>query len=495
MRTGASVLLTRLVFFALSTIVGAYVAAGASPGLADRDPTDDLVRVRARLTTAARRAALSLLSGTAIRTRAITSGAASIDARFDGSTCRVENDPDPDADIADVECQWLVANLPATGIAAWSLSVAPAGDAVVEVYNGNGGRLPQLVDRVTSRADGMRFGTPVNLLRDGAPLAIGTVGQPRVLAFYYPWYLHATWDSDPLLIDKSPRRYSTEQEPEVVEEFREASRAGLDGLVVSWVGVNQPVRNARKTGMLVSVLLETDASREGGRSKNPLDPQIMAAWIVELVDRYGADPSFLTLGGRPVLFVYAADLFDAATWRDTLATVRASGRNPIIMAETLGTRLLDSFDGAFRYATAEVSTEALSRFNLTQTLGIRGYHLLPGSANSARRIWAATVSPGYDDTNIPTRLNPIRRDRDGGAYYDAQWRAAIASRADWVMVTSWNEWYENTHIELSERYGDEYVRRTAAWAKRFRCEMNPPGTNGQSYRACDEEAPIPPISR
>jgi len=24
----------------------------------------------------------------------------------------------------------------------------------------------------------------------------------------------------------------------------------------------------------------------------------------------------------------------------------------------------------------------------------------------------------------------------------------------WVMVTSWNEWYENTHIESSERYGE-----------------------------------------
>jgi hypothetical protein len=252
---------------------------------------------------------------------------------------------------------------------------------------------------------------------------------------------------------------------------------------------------ARKTGMFVSALLETAASREGGRSKNPIDPQIMAGWIIELMDRYGADPSFLTLGGRPVLFVYAADLIDAASWRDLLANVRATGRNPIVMAETLSTGLLDSFDGAFRYATAELSADALSRFNLAQTLGVRGYHLLPRSDNAARRVWAATVSPGYDDTNIPTRLSPIFRDRAGGAYYDTQWRAAIASRPDWVMVTSWNEWYENTQIETSERYGDEYVRRTAAWAKRYRCEMTPPGTGGQPIRSCDDEAPAPTIPR
>jgi hypothetical protein len=174
-----------------------------------------------------------------------------------------------------------------------------------------------------------------------------------------------------------------------------------------------------------------------------------------------------------------------------LANIRATGRNPIVMAETTNTEWLDSLDGAFRYATAELTPDGLSQFNLGQTLGVRGYHLLPRSDNAARRIWAATVSPGYDDTNIPTRLTPLYRDRAGGAYYDGQWRTAIASRPDWVMVTSWNEWYENTHIELSERYGDEYVRRTAAWAKRFRCEMNPASTNGQTYRSCDAEAPVP----
>src|SRR5262245_51846387 len=110
-------------FFALFAAVGAYVALSASSGVTGvndhDDPASDLVRVRARLTTAAQRADLALTSGKPIRTRAITSGAASIHARFDGSTCRVENDPNPAGDIADVDCQWLVVNLPATGIAAW----------------------------------------------------------------------------------------------------------------------------------------------------------------------------------------------------------------------------------------------------------------------------------------------------------------------------------------------------------------------------------------
>jgi hypothetical protein len=37
-----------------------------------------------------------------------------------------------------------------------------------------------------------------------------------------------------------------------------------------------------------------------------------------------------------------------------------------------------------------------------------------------------------------------------------------------VVVTSWNEWWENTHIEPSVSYGDFYLRRTKVWAARFR---------------------------
>ena len=87
-----------------------------------------------------------------------------------------------------------------------------------------------------------------------------------------------------------------------------------------------------------------------------------------------------------------------------------------------------------------------------------------------RRVWTASVSPGYDDRALVSADGRTARvsDRDNGAYYDAQWRTALEAGADWVVVTSWNEWWENTHIEPSVRYGDLYVRRTSEWATRFR---------------------------
>src|SRR5262245_49633689 len=73
---------------------------------------------------------------------------------------------------------------------------------------------------------------------------------------------------------------------------------------------------------------------------------------------------------------------------------------------------------------------------------------------------------------------------EGLARAGEQWKAALTTRPDWVMVTSWNEWSENTQIETSELYGDFYRRRTAAWARRYRCEMSPPQSTTKPDRPC-----------
>lgn len=89
------------------------------------------------------------------------------------------------------------------------------------------------------------------------------------------------------------------------------------------------------------------------------------------------------------------------------------------MAEATDTSWLDGLDGEFLYAPAGIADDQLPEFDLTQSLRVRAYHFLPRTSN-ARRIWAATVSPGYDDRQIATRVYPLYRDRANGAYYDAQ---------------------------------------------------------------------------
>jgi hypothetical protein len=60
-------------------------------------------------------------------------------------------------------------------------------------------------------------------------------------------------------------------------------------------------------------------------------------------------------------------------------------------------------------------------------------------------LCAPSVGPGYDAhrANGDPRVKPRRH----GLTYDWMWRAAIASGADRVTITSFNEWHEGTQIE------------------------------------------------
>ena len=83
------------------------------------------------------------------------------------------------------------------------------------------------------------------------------------------------------------------------------------------------------------------------------------------------------------------------------------------------------------------------------------------------------------------------RPREGGAYYDGMWRAAVDTSARMVTITSFNEWGEGTQIEAARPhtsangsiYADYspdtetfYMEKTRAWVLRARSE-----------RGCDAE--------
>jgi hypothetical protein len=82
-------------------------------------------------------------------------------------------------------------------------------------------------------------------------------------------------------------------------------------------------------------------------------------------------------------------------------------------------------------------------------------------------VYAATVSPGYDDSRLGRNTSSVI-DRGDGAFYDTQWRAAVSAAPDWVLITSWNEFFENTHVEPSVRYQRQYQVRTRTWSDLFR---------------------------
>jgi len=52
-----------------------------------------------------------------------------------------------------------------------------------------------------------------------------------------------------------------------------------------------------------------------------------------------------------------------------------------------------------------------------------------------------------------------------------QWERAINAGADVVLITSFNEWIEGTHVEPSKRYGFRYLKLTKRMARKFKSRV------------------------
>ena len=89
------------------------------------------------------------------------------------------------------------------------------------------------------------------------------------------------------------------------------------------------------------------------------------------------------------------------------------------------------------------------------------------STNHTRKIWAAGVLPGYDDTRVPGRTGTYIVPRNNGATYTESWTGALSSNPDWITITSFNEWFEGAMIEPSVSYGTQYLTLTQQYAKQW----------------------------
>jgi glycoprotein endo-alpha-1,2-mannosidase len=79
-------------------------------------------------------------------------------------------------------------------------------------------------------------------------------------------------------------------------------------------------------------------------------------------------------------------------------------------------------------------------------------------------LCAPSVGPGYNARRGSG--DPAVKPRRHGQTYDAMWRAALASGADDITITSFNEWHEGTQIEPAvprQRARYRYLSYDGAW--------------------------------
>jgi len=463
----------------LQTLVLLLLAAGTAGAIRfiQRDPAADVVRVRLAITSRAS-SVIVTTQGAVITNASVedVNGGLRERAVFEGGRVGYTGNI-PGLEV-EASFRVTLARVRGSGVTFRTDRAGP-GSVTLDVTNLNVESMPRAVDRFSTGDRTATFTSSGAELRADGPLEVASVGPRLVLAHYYPWFDRSTWTS-PLLADRPQREYSTEEFADVQQVFGTAAQAGLDGLVVSWQGLEfqggwnhrrmqVALEAAQQANIRVATLLETTvANPEHRQTGVEADPRTVQTWISDIVRSYGSHPAYLRVGDRPVIFVYSVPRLRVAQWEQVVAGVRASGLQPMLVGDATRSVWLPSFDGQFDYASNRLAIGDIAGFQMDQGDRVRTYHLLGNTG--PRRIWAATVSPGYDDRALAATdgRTPRVSDRQQGAYYDAQWRAAFAADADWVVVTSWNEWWENTHIEPSVNYGDFYLRRTKVWAARFR---------------------------
>ena len=319
--------------------------------------------------------------------------------------------------------------------------------------------------------------------------------QRATSIFYYPWYgtpkwdgSYAHWDQNghtpPLDLASSyyPARgpYSSQDPRVVAAQMRDIAGAGIKEVVSSWWGWGS------SEDLLLPMIVRM-ATRQGLQVAAQIEP-----YDGRTADSVAADLVHLHDLGITRAYVYHPFEIDEASW----ATVLPSVQGVQVLAQTgnVARAAAAHFAGVYTYDVVTYGPPSLAP--------------LCARAHKAGLVCAPSVGPGYDalratgDTHV--------RPRDGGATYDAMWRAAIHAGADRVTITSYNEWHEGTQIEpamtplprrltvagkpatspVREPYASyegayglrgrqasrAYLTRTAYWTGLYRAGLSPPAS-------------------
>lgn len=304
---------------------------------------------------------------------------------------------------------------------------------------------------------------PVYGIAPQAPLAQSS-GDRLVLAFYYTWFDENTWTYD-RLSDLPAQTYVSRDRGVMGRHIDQAKAAGIDALMVAWYGPggdNQTEPNlaamleeAAARNFKIGILFETDSPFMGGRDA-------IAGGLSHALSVHANHPAFLRVDGRPVIFFWRPTIYGVETWRGIRNQVDP-GYGSIWIAEGINPAYMAVFDGHHLYSNTWNPPSDLGAINQKFARWVNQARQDYG----AYKFWVATVMPGYNDVRIRPNSG-FAKDREGGAYYERSWQAAIDSQPNWIVITSFNEWPEGSYIEPSVNFGDQYLQLTGRWSGQFK---------------------------
>jgi hypothetical protein len=267
----------------------------------------------------------------------------------------------------------------------------------------------------------------------------------QVYAFYFGWWTGESWH-DGRLIDRPAAPYDSRDAGAVGRHIDQAKSVGIDAFIMSWFGP----KDNNLTQQVFGILLDQAGARgfkagaavdmhEAGYNNSIEEVRTSLAHLIG--DRVH-HPAYLRYDGKPVIYFWSQGRFSVAQWREIRNQVDPD-HNTIWVMEGSNTSYLAVFDGLYLFNTVWSNNPAATASTWqTRTQQAGGWFYTP------------TVLPGWQD--VTGRANPTAtRDRTDGQYLSRSWIGAASSGANVILITSWNEYFENSHIEPSERHGTQ----------------------------------------
>lgn len=309
----------------------------------------------------------------------------------------------------------------------------------------------------------------------------GAQSSRQVWAFYMGfWVGEASWGmQNDVLTDRPAIGNYDSRDPGVMGlQIDQAKNAGIDAFLVSWFGLEDqgtttPVLlnaldRANERGFKIGVAVDlfvADFNNNVGSLTNSL------SWVINGIANH---PAYLRVDGKPVIaFVFQGNLgLNNNQWVE-LRNQLDPGRNTIWLGEGI--------NGCCLYGGA---MDGMYAFNLSWANGSSGRYSSERN-NVLRRggtLYVPMVHPGWDETLIARRegrRNPTSpRARANGRFLTTSFNGAVASGANIIMIGTWNEFVENSHIEPSVNFGNQSLDTLAPLIARWKGTPAPASTGG-----------------
>jgi hypothetical protein len=292
------------------------------------------------------------------------------------------------------------------------------------------------------------------LIVSAAPISAQSGKQ--VWAFYMGFWLGNGWGNSPEVMDDQPAigLYDSRDPGVAGTQIDQAQSAGINAFVVSWFGPGDG-----NTSSVLQTLLDQAAPRGFmvGAAIDVFDPNFNSARDAiigaanDLVYNRSNHPGYLRYNGKPViLFAFQNRLgFTNEQWLEIRNAVDPA-HNTIWIAEGL--------TGCCIYGGA---MEGMYAFNLAWANGSGSRYRTEAQrmTKAGGSLYIPMVHPGWNENKIAARegrSNPTKpKDRAGGRFLSTSWKGAVGSGAQIIMIGTWNEFVENSHIEPSVLYGTQ----------------------------------------